>query len=109
MGSVPRWEDPLGKGIATHSGILAWRILRTEEPGGPHSPWGHTVSDRTEAAEHACMCTIRQTEFILKKVASAELWICLKRLKLWPERVAHVLSIDRKVLLVKKLVNYPLN
>ena len=55
------------------------------------------------------MCTIRQTEFILKKVASAELWIWLKRLKLWPERVAHVLSIDRKVLLVKKLVNYPLN
>ena len=48
------WEDLLEKGMATHSGILAWRILRTEEPGGPHSPWGHTVSDRTEAAEHAC-------------------------------------------------------
>ena len=22
----PRWEDPLEKGIATHSSILAWRI-----------------------------------------------------------------------------------
>ena len=27
------WEDPLEKGMATHSGILAWRIPRTEEPG----------------------------------------------------------------------------
>ena len=27
-------EDPLGKGMATHSSILAWRIPRTEEPGG---------------------------------------------------------------------------
>ena len=27
-------EDPLEKGVATHSSILAWRILWTEEPGG---------------------------------------------------------------------------
>jgi len=27
-------EDPLEKGMATHSWILAWRIPRTEEPGG---------------------------------------------------------------------------
>ena len=27
------WEDPLKKGIATHSSILAWRIPWTEEPG----------------------------------------------------------------------------
>ena len=26
------WEDPLEKRMATHSGILAWRIPRTEEP-----------------------------------------------------------------------------
>ena len=26
-------EDPLGKGMATHPNILAWRISRTEEPG----------------------------------------------------------------------------
>ena len=28
------WEDPLEKGTATHSSILAWRIPQTEEPGG---------------------------------------------------------------------------
>ena len=26
-------EEPLEKGMATHSSILAWRILWTEEPG----------------------------------------------------------------------------
>ena len=26
-------EDPLEKGMATHSGIFAWRIPGTEEPG----------------------------------------------------------------------------
>ena len=31
------WEDPLEKGMATHSSILAWRILWTEEPGGLQS------------------------------------------------------------------------
>ena len=28
------WEDPLEKGMTTHSSILAWRIPWTEEPGG---------------------------------------------------------------------------
>ena len=31
------WEDLLEKGMATHSGILAWRIPWTEEPGGLQS------------------------------------------------------------------------
>ena len=31
------WENPLEKGIATHSSILAWRIPWTEEPGGLQS------------------------------------------------------------------------
>ena len=30
-------EDPLGKGMATHSSILAWRIPWTVEPGGLQS------------------------------------------------------------------------
>ena len=31
------WEDPLEKGMATHSSILSWRILWTEEPDGIES------------------------------------------------------------------------
>ena len=30
-------EDPLEKGMATHTSILAWRILWTEDPGGLQS------------------------------------------------------------------------
>ena len=35
-------EDPLEKGMATHSSILAWRIPPDS------SPWGHKESDVTE-------------------------------------------------------------
>ena len=40
-------EDPLEKALATHSSILAWRILWPEEPVG-YSPWCHKESDMTE-------------------------------------------------------------
>ena len=40
-------EDPLEKGMATHSGILAWRIPWTGEPAG-YSPWGCKELDMTE-------------------------------------------------------------
>ena len=33
LGSIPCWEGPLEKGMASHSGILAWRIPETKEPG----------------------------------------------------------------------------
>ena len=39
-------EDPLEKGMATHSSILTWEILWTEEPG--YSPWGLKELDPTE-------------------------------------------------------------
>ena len=31
------WEDPLEKGMATHSSVPAWRIPWTEEPSGLQS------------------------------------------------------------------------
>ena len=40
-------EDPLEKGMATHSSILAWRIPWTEHPGGLHL-WVRRESDMTE-------------------------------------------------------------
>ena len=36
-------EDPLEKGMATPSSVLAWRIPWTEEPGGPQSTGSHSV------------------------------------------------------------------
>ena len=41
------WEDPLEKGMATHSSILDWRAPWTEEPGGLQ-PWGRKDSGMTE-------------------------------------------------------------
>ena len=38
-------EDPLEKGMATHSSILAWGIPWTEVG---YSPWGHKELDTTE-------------------------------------------------------------
>ena len=40
------WEDPLGKEMATHSSILAWRIPWTKEL--TNSSWGCKESDMTE-------------------------------------------------------------
>ena len=40
-------EDPLEKGMPTHSSILAWRIPWTEEPGGLQSI-SHKELDTTE-------------------------------------------------------------
>ena len=40
-------EDPLEKEMATHSGVLAWRIPGVGELVGCRL-WGHTESDMTE-------------------------------------------------------------
>ena len=37
------WEDPLEKKMATHYSILAWRIPRTEKPGGLQSTGSQRV------------------------------------------------------------------
>ena len=37
------WEDPLEKGMSTHSNILAWRNPWTEEPGGLQSTGSQRV------------------------------------------------------------------
>ena len=39
-------EDPLQKGMATHSSVLAWRIPQTEMAG--YSPWSHKELNRTD-------------------------------------------------------------
>ena len=48
------WEDPLEKGKATHSRILAWRIPWTVhvDHGVSKSPWGRKESDMTERLSH---------------------------------------------------------
>ena len=48
-------EDPLEKGMATHSSILAWRISWAKEPVGLRL-WGHKESDMTEQLTLSLTC-----------------------------------------------------
>ena len=50
-------EESLEEGLAAHSGILAWRIPWTEEPGGLQS----MGLDKTEPTEHAPIHYLRKT------------------------------------------------
>ena len=58
-------EDPLEKGMATHSSILAWRISWTEEPGGPQV---HVVteSNMTEQLTLSHHYTSLQSLFLIE-------------------------------------------
>ena len=49
-------EDPLEKGVAAHSSILAWRILWTEEPGGLQSMGLQNVRHDQVTKTHTCNC-----------------------------------------------------
>ena len=51
-------EDPLEKGMAIYSSILAWRISQTEEPGG-------LQSTGTQRVRHALMTEQEQHNFAL--------------------------------------------
>ena len=52
------WEDLLEKGMASHSSILVWRILWTEEPGGLQSMWSQELDMIEELtllpSQHKC-------------------------------------------------------
>ena len=49
------WEDPLEKGMSTHSSLLAWKMSWTGELAG-YSPWGHKESDTT--GERTCLLNL---------------------------------------------------
>ena len=51
------WKDPLEKGMATRSSILAWRIPWTEEPG--RSPTVHRVA---KSGKHTYLSQNHSTE-----------------------------------------------
>ena len=51
------WKDPLEKGLATDSSILAWKTHGQRSLGG-YSPWGRKESDMTEQLTHTHMCNV---------------------------------------------------
>ena len=57
------WEDPLEKGIATHSSILAWGIPWTEEPGRLQSIESQRVGHDLE-----CRHLVLEASLVTQKV-----------------------------------------
>ena len=53
-------EDPLEKGMATHSSILAWEVPWTEEPGGLQS-MGSQRAGHNWATEHTHTHRVKRT------------------------------------------------
>ena len=51
-------EDPLEKGMATHSSILAWGIPRTEEPGELQSIESQRVRHVLTTKQQETHCTL---------------------------------------------------
>ena len=58
-------EDPLEKGMATHSRILAWRIPRTEEPGGLQSTGSQRVR-HDWANQHTFSVNLRNGDVVFQ-------------------------------------------
>ena len=67
-GSILGWGRPPEEGMAAHSSILAWRIPRTEEPGGLH-PWDDKESDSTGATCPAPTQRVTQALFSMSTEA----------------------------------------
>ena len=66
------WEDPLKKGMATHSSILAWRIPWTEEPSGLQSMGSRSVGLDWSNLAHACTQCSKVPGFLTSSLNS---WI----------------------------------
>ena len=54
-------EDPLEKGMATHSSFLVWKIPWTEQSGWLYSPWGCKESNVNEREYEHKVYTSRQS------------------------------------------------
>ena len=69
------WKDPLKKGMATHSSILAWRIPWTEEPGGLQSMVSQRVGHdwQTDISFHFIYVYIINILFSLIRLAATEI------------------------------------
>ena len=52
-------KDPLQKGMATHSGILAWRVSWTEEPNGLQSMGSQSQTRLSNTHTHTHTHTLR--------------------------------------------------
>ena len=61
-------EDPLEKEMATHSGILAWRIPWTEEPGIVHG----VAKSRTRLSDFTFLFYLKPTSVLCQRLSNSQ-------------------------------------
>ena len=91
------WEDALEEGMATHSSILAWRIPRTEEPGGLQCMGLQRVRDNWATKHSTAQYSI---VYIISRLLYAFI-LC------WTLRLFHVLAIVNAAAAAKSLQSCP--
>ena len=69
------WENPLEKGMATHSSILAWRISRTEEPGRLQS-MGFQFYQKLFVIPYIFLWASLVAQTVKHLPAMQETWVC---------------------------------
>ena len=65
------WEDPLEKGMATHSSVPAWKIPWTEDPGRLQSMGSQRVRHDWVAATHSLFTSWATREALIQCVVCA--------------------------------------
>ena len=89
-------EDPLGKEMATHSSILAWGILWTEEPGRLCYRVAKSQSRLKDLARmHACTRTRAHTHAFVNLILLVELESLLTKVKEESEKTGLKLSVQK--------------
>ena len=71
LGSIPGWEVPLEKGMATHCSALAWRLPMDRDILEGYSPRDRKESDITERLSMPHTHTHTHNSFYLQK----EFWV----------------------------------
>ena len=66
-------EDPLEEGMATRSGVLAWRISWTEEPGGTQA--ANSRTQLKQLSTHACTALLFLASIFLKRFRQPRRWL----------------------------------
>ena len=92
------WEDPLEKGMATHSSILAWRISWTEEPSKLQSLGSQSQIRQKPLSMRTCIAISRKrAPLYVRGEYVIETYVCGVRL----------LTIQKLINKQTKLINRP--
>ena len=91
-------EDPLEKGMATHSNILAWRIPWTEEPGGQSPCRPSTICKKQHVTKEFSMLLLVKLGFWTTYLILSLDWV--NSILLASKGIAYLLSVTSLLLVV---------